>query len=237
MVNASRLLLAVLILASPGFAQAAEDEVAELVDHVIDAYGGEAALDAAQSFRQSGETVSFLRGGAKGRIVRTFQAPDRLRVEIVYPGEAPEMRVLDGDRGWQQGQEAPPALVDAMRLQAARLALPLLLRDAGRQVKDLGTTSAQDGRSVRSLGLALAGGLALFVDIEVPGYRILSSRGLMRRAGTAMEFGAVYHDFRRLSGVLVPGREEQHAMGQHIGYTVIEKNEILHDLDPASFRP
>jgi len=237
MVKKGWLLLVALICAPQGLAQAMDDDVAELVDHVIEAYGGEAALYAARSFRQSGETVSFLRGGTKGGIVRTFQAPDRLRVEITYPGEAPEIRVLDGDRGWQMDQEAAPSLVDAMRLQAARLALPLLLRDAGSQVKDLGSVSAGAERRIRSLGLALTDRLALFVDIEVPGYRILSSRGQMRRAGTAMEFGAEYVDFRQWSGVMVAGREEQYAMGQHIGYTVVEKIEILQQPDPAFFRP
>lgn len=194
-------------------------------------------LSAARNLRQTGETVSLLRGGTKGRITRTLAAPDRLRVEIAYAGEVPEVRILDRDQGWNQGRQAPPPLLDAMRLQAARLDLPRRLLEAGDRVKDLGYVPAGEGRFIRTLGLALAEHLALFVDIEVPGYRILSSRGQMRRAGAAMEFGAAYSDFRRWSGILVAAREEQYAMGQHIGHTVIEKIELLSEPDPAAFRP
>lgn len=218
-------------------AQNAAVDVPALIERVAAAYGGREALSAARSFRQSGATVSYQRGSETGRITRIFQAPDRLRVEIVYPGEAPEVRLLDGERGWNQGREAPPALLDAMRLQAARLDLPMLLLDAGLRVKDLGYVPAGNGRIIRTLGLALADHLSLFVEIEVPGYRILRSRGQMRRAGRSMEFGADYSDFRNWAGVLVPAREDQYAMGQPIGHTVIEEFEALAAPDPAAFRP
>lgn len=221
----------------PVRAETGGGDVATIVSRVVAAYGGEEALNAMRSFRQTGETVSLMGGGAKGRITRVFEAPDRLRVEIDYPGKAPEVRILNGEHGWNQGREAPDSLRDAMRLQAARLDLPLLLLGAGAAVKDLGIAPAEDGRAIKTLGLALADHLAIFVDIEVPGYRIVQSRGQMRQGGIAMEFSAVYSGFREWSGVLLPAREEQYAMGQHIGYTVIEQIEALPDPDPAAFQP
>src|ERR1700740_651420 len=96
----------------------------DLVQRVVNAYGGAAAWEKVAAFRQTGKVTSSMRG--EGKLDRTWQAPYKLRVEIAYPSQT-EVRDVDGDRGSQNGKPATGMTLDAMRLQAARLALPLLL--------------------------------------------------------------------------------------------------------------
>ncbi len=70
-----------------------------LVSRIAQAYGGEKALARIKAFRETG-TLESPRGVA--RTVRVFAAPDRLRVEIVYPGGGAEVRVVDGRDGWSR---------------------------------------------------------------------------------------------------------------------------------------
>ncbi len=126
-----------------------------LVSRIAQAYGGEKALARIKAFRETG-TLESPRGVA--RTVRVFAAPDRLRVEIVYPGGGGEVRVVDGRDGWRNGEPVMGPPRDAMVLQAARLDLPgLLLRNRERLV-DLGNVK-REGRTLRGIGVPMAGNL------------------------------------------------------------------------------
>lgn len=95
---------------------------AGLVDDVIAAYGGAEAWKKVKSFRQSGSVASPMRP-APGEVTRLWTRPDKLTFEVVYP-TGKETRIVDGDHGTQNGKEASGMGLAAMRLQAARLALP-----------------------------------------------------------------------------------------------------------------
>ncbi len=84
-----------LALAAPALADAGE-----LLARVVAAHGGGAAPGA---IHERGITESTRRG--KGPVERWWQAPDRFRIEIRYPGAA-ESRLLRGAEAWQQGQPA-----------------------------------------------------------------------------------------------------------------------------------
>lgn len=219
-------------------ALAADDEgVGALVDRVVASYGGESALSQAAVMRQSGRTVAFMRD-ATAAMTRTFERPDRLRVELAYPERGTEIRILDGAQAWRQERPVSGPMHGAMTLQAARINLPALLRDERERLVDGGWATAADGTRVRLLRLPLSEKLALRVEIEPERARILRSTGtiFMGEHG-AMEFTTEYSEFRSWEGVLVAAREEQYAMGQHIGYTVIEAVEFPGALDPETFRP
>jgi hypothetical protein len=91
-----------------------------LVSRIAQAYGGEKALAGIKAFRETG-TLESPRGLA--RTARVFAPPDRLRVEIVYSGGGGEVRILDGQDGWRNGEPVMGPPRDAMALQAARLDL------------------------------------------------------------------------------------------------------------------
>lgn len=238
-------LVAAILFAWPAAASGA-DEVLDLLKKSVDAYGGETALEKLV-FRESGKLTATMRGKA-GTIKRIYQRPDRLRVEVSLPGEAVEVRVLDGQKGWRQGQEASGMPFDAMVLQAARFALPLNLLKRRGELKDLGTVK-RGGTEVRVFELPLGGPLSVTAEIDPATGRIVRSTaksaggmGAMSMSvggtpGGGVEFATTYADFRKVDGVLFAFREGNFAMGQHTGDTIIEKVDVLKELPAGALTP
>ena len=204
----------------------AEDAVQPLVRKVIAAYGGRAALERARVVREEGTVTSLMHEGV-GRIARLFQRPASLRVEVAYPGEAPEVRVTHEGRGDRDGVDVTgtPAHA-AMVLQAARLALPLSLIAGGASVVDRGSVH-RGGKRLRALALALPGDMEIVAEIDPSTARILRSSGSMPVPGGRIEFASEYSEFQVVSGVLFARREENYARGQHTGATVLTRIELL----------
>lgn len=239
-------LLAAFLFAWPA-ASSGADEVLGLLKKSVDAYGGEKAL-AALVFRESGRITAPMRGGKEGTIARIYGRPDRLRVEVAFPDETPEVRILDGKKGWRQGQEATGMPFDAMVLQAARFGLPLNLLQRRSEVRDLGTVT-RDGKERRVLELPLGGSLSMTAEIDPATGRVLrstakSAGGMggmsMSVGGTpggGVEFATTYGDFRKVDGILFALKEGNFAMGQHTGDTVLEKVEILKSLPDGALTP
>ena len=181
----SAMVAVVAVFAAAGYPDRVVADAAAWLERMAEAHGGRPALARLSAFRQVGRTVSTMRGGASGRLTRVFQSPGRLRVEIAYPGAAPEVRLLDGPEAWKDGRPAEGPLRAAMVLQAARLVLPWLLLERAADVRDLGSETAADGRRRRVLGLALEPDLALLVELDVESGHILHSRGLLRQGRPA----------------------------------------------------
>jgi hypothetical protein len=205
----------------------------ELVGRIARAYGGEKALSQVKAFRETGALESP-RGVA--RTVRTFAPPDRLRVEIVYPGGNGEVRVLDGARGYRDGEsvEGPPR--DAMVLQAARLDLPFLLLRSRKKLIDLGDVE-RGGERMHGIGIPLGRGLNLAVTVDPGSARIVRSEGALPGPGGQIRFATDYSDFREVQGLLFAFREASFASGQRTGETRLEKIELLQSLPESTFRP
>jgi len=127
------------------------------------------------------------------------------------------VRVVDGDKGTRNDKEVTGTSLDAMKLQAARLALPLLLVDKRATLKDLGT---KDG--IRTIEIPLAGSLTLTVTIDQKTWHILRSSG---KAGE-LEFVVDYSDFRRVNGLLFPFAEAGMAQGTPTANTKLDAIEI-----------
>ena len=215
----------------------AGEAVPAFVDRIVEAYGGAAAISDPAALRQSGQAVSTSRHGKPGAFIRVLQGSDKLRVEIAYPGEATEVRVLDGKKGWTKGTEATGPMAAAMRLQAARVALPGILLENKAQVMDQGMTKGPDGTDVRVLELPLGPHSVLFVGVDEATGLIHFSSGVMVFGGQRMDFATVYSDFKEWNGRLFAAREEQYAMGQHTGYNLIDKVELLDSVGPETFKP
>jgi len=231
--RAAAFLAAALALSlTPGATRAGES-LAPLLDKVVDAYGGRAALEKARVVKEEG-TVTSMMHPTPGRVVRVFQRPDSLRVEIAYPDAPPEVRVVHGGHGDRDGQEVTGPAHAAMVLQAARLALPLVLVQKGAQVADRGTLE-RDGQTRRAVALALPGALELVAEIDPKSGRILRSSGAMPGPGGKIEFATDYSDFRPVGGVLFAHHEENWARGQHTGATELQRVEILSAAPPGAF--
>jgi hypothetical protein len=228
-------LLAVVLAAAPA-APPADPAVGALVEKVIEAYGGKAALEKFPVMVQEGEVTAH-QASDVGRVLRIHESPRRLRVAIAYPGSPAEQRILDGARGWRDGREVsgtPPHV--AMMLQAARMELPVSLLANLERLIDEGTVE-REGKKLRALTLLLGDGLALTAEIDPGSGRILRAVARMPGGVGNLEFVTAYSEFRKVSGVLVPFREENFVQGRHSGTTEIRTVEFLAEAPTGVFRP
>ena len=192
------------------FLFAATTASADLVDDVVKAYGGAEAWNKVKSFRQSG-TVSSPMRPAPGAVTRLWARPDTLTFEVVYP-TGKETRIVEGDHGTQNGKEASGMGLAAMRLQAARLAIPRLLLDHRAAVK------AGD----HVLEVTLAPGLTVTLEVDAKTNRVMRSVG----KGEGIEFATSYADWRSVDGLHFPFSEENFANGTKTAVTTLSKIEI-----------
>jgi uncharacterized membrane protein len=192
------MILAALLVAVSAHAQSLDD----VVSNVMKEYGGKVAWAKVTSLRETGTVVPVMRKG-DGKLTRTWSGPGKLNVEIVYPTQT-EVRMVEGDHGTHNGKDVTGGSLDAMKLQAARLELPLLLVTKHAALKDLGT---KDG--IRAIEIPLSETLTMTVNIDAKTSHILRSTG--KAAG--LEFVVDYSDFRRVNGLLFPFAEAGIAMG------------------------
>jgi len=207
-----------------------------LVDSVLAAYGGKAALDKVKAYRMEGTVSSVMRGN--GALVRAFARPDRLKITLDYPNH-PETRILDGSKGWRsdgKGNIAPADgfLLTSMVLQAARADLPWLLNERRATLKML---AAMEGGKLQGLEVPLGAGLTLTVSIETATWRIVHSSGVLEVPGMKTNFATDYSDFRTVDGVLFSFREANFASNQSTGDTVITRVVVNPALTDKDFRP
>jgi hypothetical protein len=225
------------LLLSAQAARAEDLPVDQLVSRTLQAYGGKEALGRAGALQLSGRVSSTMRKGATGTITIAYSRPDRLRVEIRFPDEPPEIRIVDGAKGWRGGKEAAGPLYDSMVLQAARFALPLSLEEHRAELHDLGAVDL-DQKKLRRLELPLPGKGSVLVDVEPESGRILRTVGKMAAAdGTSLEFVNVFDDFRTVDGLLFAYREDHVAMGKSTGVTTFESVRVVASLPSETFRP
>ncbi len=235
-------LAAALSLAAP--ARAAEagakeakgrEPVATLVKRCVEAYGGKAAFARSALRRETGSVTSLLHPGDVGQIGRAYARPGKLRVEIAYPGGG-EIRVLDGARGWRDGEEVGGPRLQAMVLQAARLDVVAMLAAPETKVQDRGGTTV-NGVAVRILSFAPAPGLAVEAHVDPKSGRILRTRGSAGGPNVPIAFETTYGDFRKVDGVLVPFHEWNWANGKSTGETILREVEFPRVLPPETWAP
>ena len=231
----------VVLLAGPSAAPVApgaakRDGKDALIERVVAAYGGRDALARAKAFRQEGSVTSLLHPGTTGRIERAYARSGRLRVVTRFPGAADEVRVIDGGRGWRNGEPSDGSRFAAMVLQAARIDLPALL-DAWRQrVSDRGEAEL-NGRKLRVLALEVGPGLTVEAHVDPATGRILRSTSNGPGPGVPLQFVTDYSDFRSVDGVLFAFHEGNWANGSTTGETTLESVKVTPALPESTFRP
>lgn len=220
----------VALMLAAGTAGAAD--LATLLGRIAEAYG---AAGQPATIVQTGHTVSNARG--EGALRRAWRGPARFRIDLHYASGV-ETRILNGSQAWQHNRQMSDAFRGALRLQAARLALPWNLLAARDTLRDAGEQTLTDGRILHFVELPLDAGLRLIAEVDPASGRILRSRGIISgERGGEMVFGTVYEDFRTTQGRLYPAVEHHYAMGRFIGRSVIEKVEFDVPVDDKLFRP
>ena len=215
-----------LAVAAPALA-----DTGEFLARIAAAHGGGAAPTA---IHERGVTESTRRG--KGPVERWWQAPDRFRIEIRYPG-ATESRLLRGAEAWQQGQPATAAFRGALVLQAARMGLAWRLQENAQRVSDLGTRPDSAGKPARVLEWQVQEDIRLTVEIDPATLLIRRSRGTLAYNNAFMEFATTYENYRTVEGRQVAMTEQHYAMGQFIGTTTLDSVEFPAVLPAPTFNP
>lgn len=205
----------------------------DIVERVLGAYGGMENWTAAESVSETGRVSSTMRS-TDSPIARSYRYPGTLRVEIGREGGA-EIRKLDGGKGWRGETEVTGPQLDAMALQAARMALPRILADPTSKVKDNGEVE-RDGTKYRELEVELPEKMSLVVQIDTSNWHIVRSigRAPSPQFGTGtLEFVTDYLDFRLVDGFLFSFHEINYAQGTKTGETKLDKIHVARTGKPA----
>ncbi|HEY6194088.1 MAG TPA: hypothetical protein VI504_03520 [Candidatus Eisenbacteria bacterium] len=211
--------------------------VLSLIDHVVLAYGGRAALESVHAYRMEGR-VFAVQQKREGPTSRLFQRPGRLRVELHYPDRA-ETRIVSGESGWRGlGAEVLTAngpMLDAMILQAARADLPWFLLQHASDAHAIEPLD-HDGHSIVGVEVPLERGLSIRAYVDTTSGRIEVSQGRMvREGGGETVFQTDYSDFRKVGRVVFAFHEENFASGQPTGTTTFDRVGLNPKLVPADF--
>lgn len=213
--------LVLLLLAAVALPALASDPavgVDKIVDGVIAAYGGEAAWKSVASIEQKGTTTSAM--GGSGAMTRTWQRAHKLRVEIAYADHT-EVRDVDGATGTRNGKPVTGLQLDAMTLQWARLAIPILLIEQRAKIHDLGE---KDG--LRVLEIPLNDTLTVMAAVDPKTFHVVRSASKGTMNGQTIEFVTEYKDLRKQDGLLFAFTEENFAQGMKTADTKIESVKV-----------
>jgi hypothetical protein len=209
------------------------EDAGALVDKMVVAYGGQAALERIVAIREEGKVEATMRVGSSGPIVRTYARESKLRIQIGDGPKFTEVRVLNGAKGWRNGQESTGVSYEAMVLQAARLDLPWLLMKNKTKLVDKGPVE-RDGHRLELLELRLESG-SVSAGIDAATGHILFSSGTTRTG--SMTFETAYDDFRKVEGLLFAFKETNMAQGTKTAETILSKIEILKEVPEDTFKP
>ncbi len=213
----------------------------ELIDKVLETYGGAKAVKKIKSYRMKG-TIESYQNKETAPFTRSFRRDgDGLFVDIRYTVN-PEKRFLLESEGWRTGKEGKTAKVEgfqlhAMVIQAARADIPWILHERREELRQTELVM-QDGRKANVLLLDLKDGMNMryFVDAETN--MVISSEGILTGGPMgSLSFATYYEDFRPVAGVQVPHRELNFVAGQKSGVTLIESVEANPKLKDKEFKP
>ncbi len=211
----------------------------QLIDRVLDAYGGE-KLDTVKAYRMEGMVTAKMRQ-MKGEIVRLFARPDRLYVDLAYKAN-PERRYLDRGRGWRTDpggggiREVDGPLLRSMALQAARTNIPWILSEHREKVTQIPPLKVGESMTI-GMQVILEPGLIIRLYADPKTALIVYSQAILNTEKLKTHFETAYSDFKEVDGVLFAHHEENWASGFHTGTTEIQKITINPEIEPGMFRP
>jgi hypothetical protein len=164
----------------------------------------------------------------------------KLRVEIRV-GNAFELRILNGTRGYYQTAGSPIAVVSGSRFlsmvyQFKELTMPQQLMASSFTITD-GGIKAVNGAPVRLLLLKDSEGPPMKLYVDLKNCRIVKDSGVFTMDSTETELSSEFHDFRKVDGRLLPFRIVNYAAGQRIGDIRINEYRMNPQLPDSLFSP
>jgi len=197
------------------------------IDAVLEVYGGRDALEKASFFRTTGTMFANQHvGGHPGRFVREMRGPQILKIANLFATGKDEVRILKGDRGWRGDKEVFGPSLLSMKLQAARMAMPLSLWTHRKDIVDLGM-HGEPGQWLRVLHLQLEKSMFIRAMINPKTRHIERVVGVIQMGPQNVVFVTNYSDFKKREGVLVPFHEERIIRGVNTASVTLETFELL----------
>jgi len=217
----------------------ASAELLVIINKVVNAYGGRAAIEKAKSVMATGEISASVRGD-NGTYTHYLKREKKLRVETKY-SRSSETRILNGSRGWRGVDTTKPAEVEsfpllAMVYQYKRLDLPYGLMMNRYTVYNVGDDTVA-GVAVRILELHDSEGPPMRIAVEKKTFRIISVEGQFQMGDKATSLSVEYSDFRMVDGVLFPFRQVNYGGGMRIGENIIKEYKVNPKMEDSLFRP
>ena len=228
-----RLNLVVLgILASASVGLHAEP-LADVLENMITAYGGEANVRKLDHMVQEWDLLALMRN-QQGTDRRSIQLPRQLKVELTYPDKQ-ETRVLDGDAGYAIFDDREPAVASnmqrsAMQLQLMRFYSPLTLRERIDSL-ELSKTDEHLTLTLREEGLQAD----YVVDTET--WYIVKVVGTLAVNGATMQFMTEYAEFAKVDGVVIHHRENKFVGATNTAVLRLRHVELAVDFGDDDFVP
>jgi hypothetical protein len=195
--------------AAPRAAGARDEAAQALLQRVVVAKGGLAALTRVRTVEADADTSLQMPQGVVPSTTRTYVAyPDRYRVDAMVAG-AQIVQVYNAGRAWVKDpsgvHDAPPAMRDDFAASVRRDMFPLLIGAAmGRLSVRLLPESPVDGRALRALEISGP-------DVEPVTLYIDEQNLIARQAftsagptGTPIKTEEVFSDYRTIDGVRIP---------------------------------
>lgn len=214
-----------------------------LIAQVLKAYGGRAALAKVRAYRMEGEVYSAMRHET-APTTRVFARPGRLKVRIEY-SRGPEIRLLDGARGWRSEggralEESHGPMLDAMTLQAARADVPWVLAEHEAQARIIAPQTL-DSLTLVGLEIPIADSLTLRVYVDPATHWVRLTQSLLDRGPVHTQFETLYSDFRKVdgdsSGIVYAWHEDNRASGMPTGVTTLKRVLLEPTLAQGEFSP
>jgi outer membrane lipoprotein-sorting protein len=225
------LLIGLAACAQPSYGQ--PSDLAEVLDRLIQNYGGEENLRKLDNMSQRWDMVALIRNQT-GTDFRKVKAPDQLRAELTYPDKT-ETRIINKDKAYVVFEGAPAQQVtgmqrDAMRLQQMRLYSPLMLKD---KIEFMSLVEEGD-----RLALSLVeDGLHVFYMVNKNEWRIEKVAGTLMMNDREIKFLTIYSDFTYLEGVLVHRKEDKYAGGVNTASLTLRDITFDAEIDDSLFQP
>jgi hypothetical protein len=220
-----------IVISAPYSAHA--EALADALEDMIEAYGGEQNLQKLDSMVQEWDLLALTRN-QQGTDKRSIHLPEQLKVELSYPDKQ-ETRVLNGAAAYAIFGDREPAVASgmqrsAMRLQLMRFYSPLTLRD---RIESL---DLSDGNGNVTLTLREDGLKAEYV-VDTETWHIVKVVGTLSINGATMRFVTEYSEFAKVDGVLVHHRENKFVGHTNTAVLRLKRLEVDADFDEDEFEP
>jgi hypothetical protein len=214
-------------------------DVKTLISKIIEAYGGKETIESIENVYAKGKINALMRKD-KGEYYIYFKRDRKLRSEILY-SRSPEIRILNGSRGWRGTGKGPLPEVSnnrylAMAFQHKRLDLPYGLLTNAYKIKQAGSGFI-NGKNVSVLELTDSEGPQMKIYIDSENFHIVKVSGYFSMGQSTTELSAEYSNFRTINGTPFPYKIINYAGGHKVGETIIEKYSVNSAMDVSLFKP